>query len=205
MQLWNIISYVERSEANKDKILADYFRATNVGVIRVGKAGFAEDWATPRVNWIFDNHNKRVYTALNTEYKITAHDIEGEMLYVIDKVFKPVTPSMKEKEEIIKEAFQRVVDYILKGYPDTLCAIKNIKLLPNGYIAVYSISGIMKYTIDVYNPKGEFLYILNPPQGVSFDDAEFYEFGAALKEAKEDRDVYVEYTIKNLPEIFGNE
>jgi len=45
--------------------------------------------------------------------------------------------------------------------------------------------------------------VLKSPQGVSLEHAKFYDFGFALREEKEDRDIYVEYRVKNLPEIFG--
>jgi len=89
-------------------------------------------------------------------------------------------------------------------YPDEFCAIRDIKPLPRGYLAVYSIDGVETFSIDVYDPEGRFLYVLNPPQGISLEHAKFYDFGLALREEKEDRDVYVEYRVKNLPEIFGN-
>ncbi len=48
------------------------------------------------------------------------------------------------------------------------------------------------------------MYIIKPPEGVSLDDVKFYDFGFATAETQEDEFlVYTEYSIKNLPDIFG--
>jgi len=204
IQNWDIVSLVEIVSGEKDNILTDFFKAKNVGMIRVGKSAFAESWATPRLYCVCDDHMNRVYAALNTEYKVSVYELDGKTAHVIDREYNHISLTLKEKNDIIVSIFERPVDYIVKGYPDKLCAIRALKLLPRGHIAVYSISGIQEYTIDVYDPEGKFLYILNPPEGLPLEDAEFYEHGFGLKEEKEDRDVYVEYRVKNLPEIFGD-
>ena len=61
------------------------------------------------------------------------------------------------------------------------------------------------WDLSISMSEGRFLYVFNPPQDLSLEWAQFNDFGFSLREEKEDRDVYVEYTIKNVPEIFGNE
>jgi len=203
-QNWDVVSLVEIVSGEKDNILIDFFEAKNVGMIRVGKSAFAESWATPRVYCLYDDYKRRIYAALNTEYKISVYELDGKTAHVIDREYNHISLTLKEKNEIIMSIFEKPVDFIVKGYPDKLCAMRALKLLSRGYTAVYSISGIEKYTIDVYDPEGKFLYVLNPPEGLPLEDAEYYEYGFGLKEEKEDRDVYVEYRVKNLPEIFGD-
>lgn len=204
IQNWDIVTLVEIVSGEKENILTDFFKAKNVGIIRVGKSAFAENWATPNLYCVYDDHKRRIYAALNTEYKISVYELDGKTAHVIDREYNHISLTLKEKNDIIVSIFERPIDYIVKGYPDKLCAIRTLKLLPRGYIAVYSISGIQKYTIDVYDPEGKFLYVLTPPEGLPLEDAEFYKHGFGLKEEKEDRDVYVEYRVKNLPEIFGD-
>lgn len=203
MYSWTIISYMERVMKEQDKILFDYRKAKDVGMIRKGNSAFSDYWATPNIYWFYDEYNKRVFTVLNTEYKISAHDLGGESFFVFDKVHTNVSPSPGDLEAFLKENRKTAWELILRLYPDELCAIREIKCLPKGYVAVYEITGLGSFNIDVYDPEGRFLYILNPPQGVSLEFAEFYASGVALREEKEDRDVYVEYRVKNLPEIFG--
>jgi len=92
---------------------------------------------------------------------------------------------------------------MLSVYPDTLVSIKQLKILPGGYLAVYRISGPKVIEIDVFDNEGKYLYVLKPPAGISLENAEFYDFGFATMEMTEDEfQVYVEYKITNLPDIF---
>lgn len=205
MREWTVISYGGMNQESQSEILHDYFRATDVGIIRVGQSAFAEEWATPRVYWAYDDFNKRVYTMLNTEYKITSHELEGGSFFVFDKVHKNYPLEKDEREKYIKEKFERYrrVEWFMQAYPKEFCAVRAIKPLPRGHLAVYSIDGVEMFSIDVYDSDGRFLYVLKPPQGVSLEHATFYDFGFALREEKEDRDIYLEYKVTNLPEIFG--
>ncbi len=205
MYSWTIISHIERVLKGQDKILFDYRKAKDVGMVKKGNSAFSDDWATPNLFWFYDEYKKRVFTVLNTEYKISAHELNGENFFVFDKAHTNVSPSPGELEAFLKEDRKNAWELIFKLYPDELCAIRNIKCLPKGYVAVYVITGLGSFNIDVYDPEGRFLYVLNPPQGLSLEWAQFNDFGFALREEKEDRDVYVEYKIKNVPEIFGNE
>lgn len=204
MHEWTIVSHVERVLEGKDRILFDYCKAKDIGLIRKGNSALAENYATPRIRWIYDDHKKRVYTALNTEYNISAHELAGESLFVFDKAHKNFTLNMDEKRKYFQEKFEDNWEWWVDIYPDALCAIRDIKCLPRGYVAVYPITGMETIEIDIYDPEGRFVYRLNPPQGVSLEEARFFDFGFILKEEKEDRDIYVEYRIKNLPEIFGD-
>ena len=203
MREWTFISSGRMVEENKSEILHDYFRATDVGMVRRGQSAFAEEWATPRVYWAYDDFHKRVYTMLNTEYKITSHKLDGESFFVFDKVHTNYSMDEEEREKYIKENFRRW-EFYLQVYPDEFCAVRAIKPLPRGHLAVYSINGVETFSIDVYDSEGRFLYVLKPPQGLSLEHAVFYDFGFALREEMEDRDIYVEYRVKNLPDIFGN-
>ncbi|UCE20895.1 MAG: 6-bladed beta-propeller [Candidatus Aminicenantes bacterium] len=202
MREWAIISYGRMNKEGQREILFDYFKATDVGMIRRGRSAFADEWATPRIYWAYDDFNKRVYTVLNTEYKITSHEMSGESLFVFDKVHNNYSMDEDEREQYIKENFENR-EFYMQIYPDEFCAVRAIKPLPRGHLAVYSIDGVETFSIDVYDSEGRFLYVLNPPHEISLEHAKFYDFGLALREEKEDRDIYVEYKVKNLPEIFG--
>ncbi|MGD8536450.1 MAG: 6-bladed beta-propeller [Candidatus Aminicenantes bacterium] len=203
MREWAVISYGQMNQDGQSDILHDYFKATDVGMVRKGQSAFADEWATPRLYWAYDDFNNRVYTVLNTEYRITSHELSGERFFFFDKVHSNYIMDEDEREQYIKENFKKR-EFYMQIYPDEFCAIRDIKLLPRGHLAVYSIDGVETFSIDVYDPEGRFLYVLNPPQGISLEHAKFYDFGLALREEKEDRDIYVEYRVKNLPEIFGD-
>jgi len=89
MREWVIISFGKMIPENKSEILFDYFKATDVGMIRKGRSAIAEEWATPRIYWAYDDIYKRVYTVLNTEYKITSHELkEGKAFSFLIKSTK---------------------------------------------------------------------------------------------------------------------
>ena len=81
-------------------------------------------------------------------------------------------------------------------------AIKSVKTLPRGYLAVYRVSAPKMFEIDVFDPEGKFVYILKAPDEISMEEAHFYNFGFSTLEIRDDFRFYVEYRIKNLPEIF---
>jgi hypothetical protein len=198
---WAVISYGRINQENQSEILHDYFKATEVGMVRIGRPAFAEEWVKPRVYWAYNSFNKRVYMMLNTEYRITSNEMNGESFFVFDKIHTNYSMGPDEGEKYIKENFRRW-EWYLQVYPDEFCAVRAIKPLSRDYLAVYSIDGVEMFRIDIYDPEGRFLYVLKPPQWVSLKHATFYDFGFALREEKEDRDIYVEYKVKNLPEKF---
>ena len=197
-------------EGNHPKKETVFFQAENVGMIWESgpkRRGLMEDWATPYILVSYDKEKRKAYVALNTEYKIHVKNLKGETLYVIEKLHKNVKVDLDAKKDILSnyperdESFQ----WMLSVYPDTLVAIQQLKILPGGYLAVYRISGPKVFEIDVFDEEGKYLYVLKPPAGISLENAEFYDFGFAMTAMTEDEfQVYVEYKIKNLPEIFQN-
>jgi hypothetical protein len=185
-----------------------FFQAENVGMIWSSgsdRRGLNEDWATPFILLSYDKDNEKAYVALNTEYRIHVKNLRGETQYVIEKPHKNVRVSLDDKKEILSIWLERgeSTKWMLSAYPDTLTSFKNLKILPGGYLAVYRISGPKMFEIDVFDNEGKYLYVLMPPEGVSLENAEFYDFGFATKEVTEDEfEIYTEYRVKNLPEIF---
>ncbi len=197
----------EGANAKKETV---FFQAENVGMIWESgpkRRGLYEDWATPYILVSYDKENQKAYVALNTEYKIQVKNLKGETLYVIEKLHKNVKVDLDAKKEILSNYLERDASFLwmLSVYPDTLAAIKQLKILPGGYLAVYRISAPKVFEIDVFDKEGKYLYVLKPPAGISLENAEFYDFGFAMTAMTEDEfQVYVEYKIKNLPEIFQN-
>jgi len=186
--------------------IIDFFQAENGGMIQSkdGRARFAEAWATPDIEYAYDQENQKLYFVLNKEYKINVKNLKGETLHVIEKPYKHVKVSLEDKKELLSWALRdESSKWMLSVYPDTLVAIKDIKTLPEGYLAVYRVSGVKTFEVDIFDPEGRFVYIIKPPQEVSLETAKFYSFGFAIRESQEDEFlVYSEYKIKNLPDIF---
>ncbi len=202
------ISLVNLSpDKEKESSEEDFFREENTGMIqrKDGRGGFGSEWGIPDIRFVYNQENKKLYVGLNSEYKIYVKNLKGELQHVIEKTYKHVRVSMEDKKKILYWAKNdEFGKWALSVYPDTLVAIKEIKILPKGYLAVYRVSGVQTYEVDVFDPEGQFVYIIKPPEGISLDDVKFYDFGFAIRETQEDEFlVYTEYSIKNLPDIFG--
>lgn len=203
------ISLVNLSlDKDSESSIIDFFQAENVGMIRRkdGRGGFGDAWGTPNIRFVYDWENRKLYVGLNTEYKINVKSLKGETIYVIERPHKNVNVSSDDKKKLLSWALKRESSkWMLSAYPDVLVAIKDIKILPNGYLAVYRVSGIEIVEVDVFDQEGRYMYIMKPPEGISLERVKFYSFGFASKETKEDGlEVYAEYIIKNLPDIFRN-
>ncbi len=183
-----------------------FFQKENVG--RIEKKGssdsYSNPWGVPDILYSFDSFNQRMFVCLNTEYKIYAKNLSGETEYVVEKPFNKVNLTEGDKKEILTSYFQSEPDkWHVDSFPDTLVAIKNIKSLPNGYLAVYRVVSINEYEIDIFNPDGHYVYSVSPLENIPLDGVKFYDFGFARIKTKEDGFmVYEEYAIQNLPEIF---
>jgi len=204
------IVLVDLSSEKTNKKETVFFQADNVGMIwdssKKGR-GLMEGWATPYILMSYDKENRKAYVALNTEYKIHVKNLKAETLYVIEKLHKNVNVDLDAKKEMLSDYLGRDESFgwMLSIYPDTLVAIKDLKILPGGYLAVYRISEPKIFEIDVFDKEGKYLYVLKPPKGITLENAEFYNFGFATVEMTEDEfQIYVEYKIKNLPDIFQN-
>jgi len=200
-----IIKYIkEPNEIEEGPVLME---GKNLGMIRLSNGrGFGEQWGTPDIEYAVDRTEKKIYVAMKTEYKIHVKDKGGQTLYVIEKPHIPIKLSGKDKETMLESFIQRQRDrkqMYLNAYPDELMVIKEMKILPKGYLAVYRISGLKKYVIDIFDGNGNYVYVIMPPESPPLDRADFYDFGFTTVEMVDDYPVYVEYRIKNLPEIFS--
>lgn len=191
----------------ENRIEAKYFKATEEWIIqdREKRRGFNDSWATPSINYDYNSYTQTVAVGLNKEYKIIVKDLGGNTRYIIERPYQRVNLNLEEKKRITNwKPDNEFLKWKLSVYPDTLAAIKDIKTLPKGYLAVYRISGAGNFEIDVYDPEGKYVYIIKAPEDISLERPAFYEFGFGIQEERDEMPVYVEYRIKNLPEIFGN-
>ncbi len=184
-----------------------FFQKENVGWIgkKGSSDGYTHPWGVPDILYTFDGFNQRMFVCLNTEYKIYVKNLNGETEYVVERPYNKVNLTEGDKKKILTSYFQSEPDkWEIDAFPDTLVAIKNIKSLPNGYLAVYRVAGINKYEIDIFNPDGFYVYSVSPLEDIVLDVVKFYDFGFARIKTKDDGFmVYEEYAIQNLPEIFG--
>lgn len=198
------VEVVDLSAQEDKKGEINLYEDTREWIIRKGRSAFADDWATPNIYYDYSAYSQNVFIALSLNYEIYVKDLEGKILHVIDRPYENVKVGPQEKEILADWALQRESSkWILDAYPDSLVAVKSLKALPRGYLAVYRVSGPKMFEIDVYDAKGRFVYILKVPDEISMEEARFYDFGFSTLETRDDFRFYVEYKIRNLPEIFS--
>jgi len=182
-----------------------FFQGENVGAVqKPGFGGYTNPWGIPGILYAFSNSSQRAFLCLNSEYRIYVKKLSGETEFVIEKPYKNVPVTEGEKRDILASAWQREPGkWMIDSFPDNLVAIKNLKSLPNGYLAAYRVTGIESYEIDIFNPDGHFVYSVAPLESIDLDEVKFYGFGFARIKTKDDGFmIYEEYRIKNLPDIF---
>jgi len=191
-------------ESFSDVPETNYIESRNVGMLGDANRGFAESWGTPNICFAYDRNNRKIYVALNTEYKIFVKTLKGETLAVIQKTHKPVKVGRKDVEILLgpRPNNAPVDKWMVDLYPDRLVALNQLQTLPNGCLLVWHVSGLKKLEIDVFNADGQYLYALHPPAGKSFEGMVFHGRGFAVIESAGDYLIYVDYRITNLPDIF---
>jgi hypothetical protein len=180
-----------------------FYEATREWLVRKGQSAFSDSWATPALHCAYCPLTRRIYTALNLEYKISVADLTGKSLGVIERPAEPVRVSAKDKEVMADWALKGDSSrWILDAYPDTLAPLFDISALPKGYLAALRVTGPKRVEIDVFDPEGRYVYALRLPEGVRLERHHFTSFGFATQETQGDYPVYREYRIKNLPAVF---
>lgn len=164
---------------------------------------FNASGVTPEILYTFNKATKNIAVGLNMEYTIAVKNLQGNTQYVIERPIKLVHLSIEDKKKLIKwDLDTEFKKWQLSVFPNTMAAIQEISALPKGYLAVSRITGPDEVEVDVFDPDGKYIYILKTEPGVSLDGAEFIDFGFGKLEERDDLSIYVEYRIKNLPEIF---
>jgi len=188
--------------------IVGFFQEENLGMIQSKdrRSVFIDSWGTPHIYSVYNQENQKLYVGLNTEYKIYVKNLKGETMHVIERPYKNVKVNLDDKKELLSRELRNESSmWMLSVYPDTLVAIKDIKILPNGYLAVYRVSDVSTFEIDVFDPEGKYTYVIKKPEGISLDQAQFFSDGFATIGTTEDGfQIYLEYKIKNLPEVFRN-
>jgi hypothetical protein len=138
---------------------------------------------------------------MNTSISIQVRDLEGKTLRVIEKPHKKIKLSRQEKEKVT--FYKGPADnWKIDNCPDYLVALREIETMPGGHLAAFRFSSFEKTEIDIFDSQGRFIYTLALPEKIELRNPFFHRTGMAGVLYGEDSTVYVEYRIKNLPEIF---
>jgi hypothetical protein len=92
----------------------------------------------------------------------------------------------------------------IEQLPNTLNAISGIEVLPEGHLAVKRITGLDSVEIDIFDKNGHCIYTIILSEDIpDLRDVIFFENTIGVITELEDRNVFMEYKVKNLPSIFN--
>jgi len=203
----------------EENVLTSYFEGEGLGGLPIEGENvngqlvsvlFVNQSLVPDLVYSLDNTRQLIYISKNSDYAVSIKDIEGKLLRVIHREFTNKLVSEEDRKEIVDRQLFRQRDdvkkLIARNLPSSFCAISNIIPLPRGYFAVHVITGPRDYDIDIFDPEGRYIYRLKfPGDDNNFRTRYYLETGRiGSVESVDDRDIYREYRIKNLAEIFGN-
>jgi hypothetical protein len=169
-----------------------------------GGGGFGDDWAVPNIDFVYDREFRKVFVVYASKYRITAHDLQGNTLYAIERPYDQVKVSRADVKTMLPWPENEQTKWMFDAYPDHLVAITKMFTLPHGFLAVYRVSGLREAEIDIFDPDGRYIYIMKLPEGMELREPIFFISGFSTIEDRDDMPVYVEYRVKNFPEIFSN-
>lgn len=200
---------------NADEVfLSQYYEDKNAGIFRV-RMGLEQGPAIVSTNPLvaadihhaYDRSSGTVYVCNNREYEIQVKDFDGTTRMVIHNDCKKIALDDHAKETILQMAAPRVPPDA-KGaakaqLPDTLNAIWGLCLIPGGRLAVKRFTGLESVVLDIFDGEGRLLLTILPSANVpDLKDVTFFENTAGVILKGAEKNVYVEYKVKNRQGIW---
>lgn len=183
----------------------------NIGRTMVGKGetAFSISLAGITADYIsrYNENNNLIYQCVSDEPNIYIKKSSGDLIKTVKINFKKWILTEEDKNEVMANFVNFPGDMknmVRKSLPEKMLAIKSLQLLPKGYFAVFFYKELEKHEIRIFDKDGRFQYIVELPKEISGRSTKFTRNGLACIERQEDRDLYVEYKITNLPEIFSD-
>ncbi len=218
------VSYRDRGE-NRDRtrvsalvnsseeFLTQYYEDENAGIFRIW-TGQQEGPAIASTNPIiaadihhaYDRNSGVVYACDNREYEIQAKNFDGTPRMVIHRVCKKVPLDDQAKERVLQLIAPRIPREVIQPakeqLPGALNAIWGMTLLPDGHLAVKRITGLESVEIDLFDREGRLLYTILPSAEIpDLRDVIMFEKTIGVVSEGEEKNIYVEYRVKNLKGI----
>ncbi|MCK4764462.1 MAG: hypothetical protein KAW12_19840, partial [Candidatus Aminicenantes bacterium] len=182
----------------------------NIGKIKVGEGEMAFflmlNGITPDYISRYNASSGLIYQCLSDKPDIYIKNRNGDLLKTVKTNFKNWVLTDDDKNVIMKDFINLPDDLrkmFKKNLPKTMLVIKSLHVLPKGYFAVYFYKNWEEHEIRVFDKDGQFQYKVEFPEELSKRPPIFTKNGFACIKKGEDRDLYVEYKITNLPGIFS--
>jgi hypothetical protein len=199
---------------SNEEFLVQYFENKDAGIFRIrteeleGPAiASTNPLVAADIHHAFDRDSEIIYVCSNRKYEIHVKNMHGTTRMIIHKLFQKISLNEDDKRNTLDviapripvQARQKAVEQL----PDTLNAISGISILPGGHLAVKRITGLGSIEIDIFDRNGHCIYTVIPSEDIpDLRDVIFFENSAGVITKLEDRNIFVEYRVNNLKEIY---
>ncbi|MGD9346027.1 MAG: 6-bladed beta-propeller [Candidatus Aminicenantes bacterium] len=199
---------------SKEEFLTEYYEDRSAGIFQIRteqQEGPAIASTNPLVaadiHHAYDRNSRIIYVCNNRDYTIYAKNADGIVRKVIHKIHEYLFLDDDQKDSILQSIAPRIPEnirpHVKEQLPDTLNAILAIATLPQGHLAVWRITGLESTEIDVFDRDGQCIYtILSSTKIPDLRDLIFFEHSIGVITEFEDKNVFIEYRVKNTKEIF---
>lgn len=196
---------------NNEKKIKDFYKADNAGRIFV-KFGnrmtsvILQPDIYPDLIHTFDFNAKVIYLTLSENYEIMAFDLTGKINMVIHRQYQNKPFTLHDKQDFVKifgNIPGELKKQIIKKLPDKQCAITGLDTLKSQHLVVRYVEVYNQTGWDIFSKEGTYLYSIKLPPELELKEIKFYNGMLAGIEEREERNIYHQFVVKSLPDVFG--
>jgi len=199
---------------SEEEFLTRYYEDRNAGIFRI-QTGQQEGPAIASTNPLIaadihhtsDRESGTIFVCSNREYVITAKNPDGTTRMIIHNGYEKIGLDEAAKDNILQLIAPRLPPEARlstkEQLPPALNAIWGMTVLPNGYLAVKRITGLESVEIDLFDREGRLISTILPSPAIpDLRGVTIFENSIGVISELAEKNIYVEYRVKNMKEIF---
>ena len=165
---------------------------------------------TPRIQYRYNPVNKLIYCFYNFDYSVSLIDLNGNVKRIVNKKHARIRITDEELSSFA-ESYKRQgwtplhIDVFMKHPPEeNWPAIRNIRMLANGYWGTIRTLAVTEQVMDVFNADGEFQYVIKENDKIeNIEMISFFKNGIGIISLREDGDFFNEYKVIHPPQFLA--
>ncbi len=188
------------------KTLKTFIKKQGIGSTSIRKKNFRFNFGHSAISTDLDfdyaPYFEKIFYSIGNEYKIYRCNLQGKIDLIIHKDDKPAELSPADRDEVVagfRDTAADLKDMIRKNLPKHFTIINNLNALPKGYLMVSRVTGANSSSRDLFDPLGNFLYVVELPKNHNYRSIQFTKNRLIVIDEINDNDIYIEYEILNMP------